>query len=417
MRVLGSLGGKHLHTDRSWRSLPSMGSLTACGIWYVPVHKSYPCLHALIPPQLKIHCSAYCFEALRSSGSKQQSSGLGIYAGTETVENRLRLEDRGSDDDLETYKSLSRITFHLFVCPQSVLLCCLPYAFTRVSLHMYSLSRLFALNNEPVSCSLVSCFIHPGAERSANLPATTQSGDALREVLQEFWIPGPSLPLTTDTECWERSVLKVAEITSALIRERSSALGVSSFPHLTDLCSSLEFQLLTERRLEREKLRLQIPHQIANEEEENNLQASVMTSGHHTCLVEGYCQSFWVLLPEEEFMRLLAEVGITTGFLVPRHPCCLDTALDLDLRLSPPSHGPSSEPQLPLGHGSPSSSSSSSSFCFNEAPGRFWKALELNAVHPVQTAASSSVPVILDQTPPLPHAHCPVATATANRTG
>lgn len=48
--------------------------------------------------------------------------------------------------------------------------------------------------------------------------------------------------------------------------------------------------------------------------------------------------------------------------------------------------------------GSPTSSSSSSSFCFNEAPGRFWKALELNAVHPVQTAASSSVPASLDQT-------------------
>lgn len=47
--------------------------------------------------------------------------------------------------------------------------------------------------------------------------------------------------------------------------------------------------------------------------------------------------------------------------------------------------------------GSPTSSSSSS-FCFNEAPGRFWKALELNAVHPVQTAASSSVPASLDQT-------------------
>lgn len=47
--------------------------------------------------------------------------------------------------------------------------------------------------------------------------------------------------------------------------------------------------------------------------------------------------------------------------------------------------------------GSPSSSSASS-FCFNEAPGRFWKALELNAVHPVQTAASSSVPASLDQT-------------------
>lgn len=46
--------------------------------------------------------------------------------------------------------------------------------------------------------------------------------------------------------------------------------------------------------------------------------------------------------------------------------------------------------------GSPTSSSSS--LCFNEAPGRFWKALELNAVHPVQTAASSSVPASLDQT-------------------
>lgn len=33
-----------------------------------------------------------------------------------------------------------------------------------------------------------------------------------------------------------------------------------------------------------------------------------------------------------------------------------------------------------------------SSLCFNEAPGRFWKALELNAVHPFQTAASSSGP-------------------------
>lgn len=33
-----------------------------------------------------------------------------------------------------------------------------------------------------------------------------------------------------------------------------------------------------------------------------------------------------------------------------------------------------------------------SSLCFNEAPGRFWKALELNAVHPFQTAASSSSP-------------------------
>lgn len=48
--------------------------------------------------------------------------------------------------------------------------------------------------------------------------------------------------------------------------------------------------------------------------------------------------------------------------------------------------------------GSPTSPSSSPSFCFNEAPGRFWKALELNAVHPVQTAASSSVPASLDQT-------------------
>lgn len=47
--------------------------------------------------------------------------------------------------------------------------------------------------------------------------------------------------------------------------------------------------------------------------------------------------------------------------------------------------------------GSPTSSSSSS-LCFNEAPGRFWKALELNAVHPVQTTASSSVPASLDQT-------------------
>lgn len=33
-----------------------------------------------------------------------------------------------------------------------------------------------------------------------------------------------------------------------------------------------------------------------------------------------------------------------------------------------------------------------SSLCFNEAPGRFWKALELNAVHPFQTAASSLGP-------------------------
>lgn len=32
------------------------------------------------------------------------------------------------------------------------------------------------------------------------------------------------LSLSQDTECWERSVLRVAEITSALIRERSPAL-------------------------------------------------------------------------------------------------------------------------------------------------------------------------------------------------
>lgn len=47
--------------------------------------------------------------------------------------------------------------------------------------------------------------------------------------------------------------------------------------------------------------------------------------------------------------------------------------------------------------GSPTSSTSPS-FCFNEAPGRFWKALELNAVHLIQTTASSLVPVSLDQT-------------------
>lgn len=63
-----------------------------------------------------------------------------------------------------------------------------------------------------------------------------------------------------------------------------------------------------------------------------------------------------------------------------------------------------------LATGSPTSSSSSSSFCFNEAPGRFWKALELNAVHPVQTAASSSVPVSLDQT-----LHCLLRTAPSPR--
>lgn len=47
--------------------------------------------------------------------------------------------------------------------------------------------------------------------------------------------------------------------------------------------------------------------------------------------------------------------------------------------------------------GSPTSSPSSS-LCFNEAPGKFWKALELKAVHPIQTAASSSVPASSDQT-------------------
>lgn len=44
----------------------SWGSLTTCGIWYVPVHKSHPWLHAFIPPQLKIHCSAFCFEVCLS---------------------------------------------------------------------------------------------------------------------------------------------------------------------------------------------------------------------------------------------------------------------------------------------------------------------------------------------------------------
>ena len=65
--------------------------------------------------------------------------------------------------------------------------------------------------------------------------------------------------------------------------------------------------------------------------------------------------------------------------------------------------------------GSPTSSATSSSFCFNEAPGRFWKALELKAVHPVQTSASSSVPASLDQTL-LCLLRYPVSMATANRT-
>lgn len=63
------------------------------------------------------------------------------------------------------------------------------------------------------------------------------------------------------------------------------------------------------------------------------------------------------------------------------------------------------------------SSSAASSFCFNETPGRFWKALELSAVHPIQTAASSPVPASFGPNPALPPVGCPVATATANRTG
>lgn len=63
------------------------------------------------------------------------------------------------------------------------------------------------------------------------------------------------------------------------------------------------------------------------------------------------------------------------------------------------------------------SSSAASSFCFNETPGRFWKALEQNAVHPIQTAASSPVPASFGPNPGLPPVGCPVATATANRTG
>lgn len=53
-------------------------SLTTCGIWYVPVHKSHPCFHAFIPPQLRIHCSAHCFEACLSMSWIQTKSSLTI---------------------------------------------------------------------------------------------------------------------------------------------------------------------------------------------------------------------------------------------------------------------------------------------------------------------------------------------------
>lgn len=59
----------------SGRYVYLLRSLTACEIWYVPVRKSHPSLHAFIPSPLKIHCSAYCFEVCLSlSGIQTKSS-------------------------------------------------------------------------------------------------------------------------------------------------------------------------------------------------------------------------------------------------------------------------------------------------------------------------------------------------------
>ncbi|CAK6958989.1 D-ribitol-5-phosphate cytidylyltransferase isoform X1 [Scomber scombrus] len=58
--------------------------------------------------------------------------------------------------------------------------------------------------------------------RMAEPAAITDLASAAK--LRNIFVYGVLLQQSKDTDCWERSVLRVAEITSALIRERSSAL-------------------------------------------------------------------------------------------------------------------------------------------------------------------------------------------------
>ncbi|XP_041649783.1 D-ribitol-5-phosphate cytidylyltransferase [Cheilinus undulatus] len=107
--------------------------------------------------------------------------------------------------------------------------------FIQVSVNCSSLSEVEALlrdleaENRALLHPVVVIWVYLGCQDEPSIRGSRVEPSGIIELasaakLQNLLLYGIQLHHSKDTECWERSVLKVAEITSALIRDRSPAL-------------------------------------------------------------------------------------------------------------------------------------------------------------------------------------------------